>query len=148
MTTKKDNASAGMDLSGLAELDTIEVQIDNPVNGGHVIDANGKPWTWTLAGPAHDATLKFRRRVDILSQKWARMKEKERDAQEYNDSLRAAYALRVIDWTPIVMDGEGFECTRQNAEKLMTDQRYNWLYKQITALFGEQDTFLPKGSTD
>jgi len=144
----KGNGASGFDLSDLATVETIEHVVISPRDGQPVM-SYGEPWTITLAGPTHPATLRaeqgrYRRMIklggiygdNILPPEVA------------HEVVRRVVAERMIAWTPIDLAGEmRIECTPDNAERVLAAA--GWLYHDIHFALERRTAFLalsPDGS--
>jgi len=137
----KGNGVSGFDLSDLATVDTIEHVVLSPRDGQPVM-SYGEPWTITLAGPTHPATLRaeqgrYRRMVELGTV----YGDNPLPPEVAHEVVRRAVAARMIAWTPIDLAGEmRLECTPDNAERVL--QKAGWLYHDIHFALERRTAFL------
>jgi len=143
---EKQPASA-FDLASLAYTDTAEIEVEHPVTGGPI------GWTITVTGPSHPVAIALSdetaRRViqdrhrqtaaQINGRKW----KPEEETPDGNREQNARYfARRILGWSKIDIQGEDYPFSQENAVKLLVDQRYQWLYRQIATFFAADEGFI------
>lgn len=139
--------SKTFDISSVPVSDVAELPIIHP--------GTGKPTTWklSLAGPAHPETIAIsneasrERLIREQSQERARVngrKWKGEDIDpvaEREKTFRRA-ARRIVGWTPVSMNGEGFPYSAENAFRLLNDPKFGWVAEQFYAYLGEDAAFI------
>lgn len=139
-----------LDLSDFDTADTADMIVAHP--------NTGEPTTWriTFAGPGHPTTLELSNRSTRARLREERAKEHAlMSGREYKpeektpDQLRAENVAsivdRILDWTPVAINGEDLPFTRENATKLFADPRKGRLFKQALD-FLTADKAFTKGS--
>ena len=135
------NGVSGFDLADLTTVETIEHVVLSPRDGQPII-SYGQPWTVTLAGPGHPATLgadagRYRAMIEL----GAVYGDGPLPPEEAAKVVRRSVAERMIAWTPVDFQGElKIDCTPENAEKMLTTAR--WLYDAMTLAMERRAAFL------
>jgi hypothetical protein len=51
-------------------------------------------------------------------------------------------ARRIVGWTPVTMNGEGFPYSAENAFRLLNDLKFGWVAERFYAYLGEDAAFI------
>lgn len=109
-------------------------------------------WTWTFAGPSHPMGVaqinriaaenlqrtKLQEQAQINGKKW---KAPDRSPQEVIDE-NADYVLeRLLGWSDVLMGGEPFPYSRENARKILTDRNKGSLLQQAIEHLNDDANF-------
>ena len=135
------NGASGFDLANLATVDTIKHVVLSPRDGKPII-SYGEPWTITLAGPAHEATVRaeqerYRKMLDLAV---VHGEDKMPETVALSLVIRAV-AVRMIAWTPIdLAEQRKIECTPDNAEEMLRIAA--WLYADLSVALERRTAFL------
>lgn len=131
-----------IDLGSLKFDETDTMTVKHPVTGDNL------PWTVTLAGPSHQRTLELAERQT----RRAFRKEQERnrrgakaaepDAAERRMEIAEDFAARILDWTPVNLNGTLMTYSRENAVKLLADPAYGWFLSQLVEFMLGDTSFL------
>jgi hypothetical protein len=114
--------------------------------------ATGQPttWIWTLAGLSHKQTLKMNeeeaRETQTESRERARVLRSggtptEPTQEEQTRRFARRLAARVVDWTPVTIDGGPYPCTRENVMRLFLDPAWDRVYRQVIDFLGADTSF-------
>ncbi len=145
-----DTEKKPFDGSALAAIDEADLEI---------LDLDGKKtgWIWTFAGPGHSATIaidneqnvryiereKAKERAQVNGRKW-------KGSDDTVDELRARsvdyIVARLLRWSDMVMGGEPFPCTPDNARKLLADRRMFVVYDQANTFLIEEKSFTKRSA--
>jgi len=119
----------------------------------------GKPTGWiiTFAGPGHEKTIaqsnrmaKERLREDrekeaalVNGRKW---KPREETVDEFRARNTRFVAERIVDWSPVKMDGKDFPFTIENAVSLFMDPKKSSVLQQCLEFLGDEQSFSPRSA--
>lgn len=145
--TKEQAAVAAFDLSDLDSADEAVMEVF----------ANGRPtgWKWTFAGPGHPKTIELSNRfarerlrrekeqeqAQVNGKKWKAPEETPEEVLDRNVSLVVG---RLLDWSPIQMNGKDYPFTPENAKALLMDRRKSQLLVQALEFLGDETAFLKR----
>lgn len=114
-----------------------------------------EPTTWVidLAGPAHPETIAIgaeaaRERATLereqatMMARGRKVKLPEVDIEGDRDRTLGRIARRILDWSPVSMNGEAFPYSRENALRLLKDPRYSAVASQILDFLGDDAAFI------
>jgi len=123
-----------MDLSTLLPLDEITVAINDP---------KGKPTdiTFTMAGPAHPATLTVDR---VLAD--AALKSRDTGDKSITDIMadsESELVGRTLGWSNVQWQGAEFPFSTDNARTLYANPALAWLRNQVTKSLRDVNLFFP-----
>lgn len=149
--TKNSVADDAFDLSALDSADESRM----------TVQANGKltNWVWTFAGPGHPQTIEQSNRLtrERLHQErqneQARLNGKkvklpEESPDEVLERNVRIVADRLLDWSPVTMEGQPYPFTRENAVALLKDRRKGFLLIQALEFLGDENAFTKRSETD
>lgn len=129
-------ASAGFDLDAIHDLESAELALLNPKTGvptgAHI----------TLAGPEHP--LRKKRSMDIARQVRAALARNGRLATDPEDDLAEAVDLLVLatlGWRGLSRGGKPLPFSADEARRLYTDQRSQWVVVQVNAALNDRALF-------
>lgn len=137
-----------LDLSALDAIDEGHLVIRHPTSGAAL------DWTWTFFGPSHSETVALADRVtrDVLRKASARRqaiangrKWKDDDEQSYDEIRRenvANIVARTKSFSPIKLNGELLEFSKDKAAELLLDRRKGWLFRQVTEYLAAEENFI------
>lgn len=122
------------------------------------VQANGKDWKWTFAGPGHPKGIAQSERLSRERLHEDRMKEqaavngrKWKAPEVSPDESRARQAKfvieRLIGWSPIKVDGSLFTFTEDRALKLLMEPRKTALLIQALEFLGDDRSFTMRSET-
>lgn len=149
--TKEQTASAAEEFS-LSDFESADTST-------MTVEVNGKltNWVWTFAGPGHPKSVESMTRLtrDRLHQE--RQKEqtiangkKWKAPEDSVDELRKrnvrAVVERILDWSPVKIDGQDYPFTPDNAYQLLIDQRRVSLLAQATEFLFADDSFTKRSA--
>jgi len=134
------------DLDELKSTDTAELAIVHPVSN------QPTTWIWTLAGPGHPKSVEAANKAARESLRIARLREQaqanrkkwiepERTPDEMRRENAEAFAVRVLEWTPVKMNGADFPCSQEAVVKLLLDPSFGKVYTQLLEYFASDDSF-------
>lgn len=141
------------------DLGAIEARDEGNLVIRHPVTLQPTTWIWTFFGPGHaetvaladrlsrDALLKAsaRRQAQANGRKW-----KEDDpgtlAQLRSDQV-AAIVARTKSFTPVKLDGQLIEFTKEKASDLLLDRRKGWLLDQVTEYLRDEVNFIQPSAT-
>ncbi len=141
------------DLAELDTQDTAVLEVLHPVSG------QPTGWKITFASKAHqrfiDISNDYIRRSQRESaqrdqarangRKW---KPEEKTPEQVRAENVALVADRILDWTPIKIQGESVPFSRENARRLLADPHKDWLYDQCLQFIAAEENFLPRSETN
>lgn len=142
-----------LDVACLDAVDEGQLDIRHPVSGDPI------GWIWTFFGPGHPDTVALADRVtrDALRKSAARRqaiangrKWKEDDDQSLDDIRKenvANIVARTKTFTPIKLNGELIEFSKDKAAALLLDRRKGWLFKQVTEYLQAEENFIQPSAT-
>jgi hypothetical protein len=147
----KVNAPEPFDISVLATEDTSELVINHPVTN------EPTTWVWTIAGPSHPEAIKAdderanemkreeleKERARVNGRKW---RGELRTADEEKQRSAQHFARKVLNWTPVRINGADFHYSRGNVLKILLDPSYWLVYRQLLEFFGEEKSFMKPSS--
>jgi hypothetical protein len=135
------------DLSAFQASDQAEMVVRHPVTN--------EPTTWkiTFAGPGHPKTRELadrlarqslreeqeQARARVNGRKW---KGEERSPNEARDANFRAVADRIIQWSPVRLNGEDVPFNTDNAMRLLSDPAMGTLFAQCLEFLGAEASFL------
>lgn len=142
-------APAPRDLSAFDAVDKVEWDV---TYNGELIG-----WTWTFAGPGHDATIAFseqlsrdaiarrlsQEKAQINGKKWQPPEEDPEDNRRRNVDL---VARRLLGWSPYLLDGQPLPFSLENARKLLLDRKKPWLMSGALDFLGDEKTFMKRSA--
>lgn len=118
------------------------------------VEVNGKltNWTWTFAGPGHPATVaqsnrmaRERLHADRLKEQSVTNGKKWKAPEETVDEVRErnvrSIVERIVDWSPVKIDGELYPFTADNAYNLLIDRSRVGLLTQATEFLFADNSF-------
>lgn len=142
------------ELLDISELDAIDADVMQ------VRRKDGTPtgWTWTFAGPGHEKTIEQRNRLARerirREQAWeqAQVNGKKFKAPEETPEERFQNNIRLItdrllDWSPVAMDGQPFPCTPENARQYLSDPRRSHIFDQAMSFLQDEQAFTKRSAT-
>ena len=151
-TTAKTTTPAeeAFDISALVDQDTAEVVILHPVTEKPLIDANGSPWTWTIAGPSHPVSKKLRNITTgkLMKQMRAEGRTRNRsDDAEYEatgeqtveDQIEALVA-RSLNFTPVKYGETVLQFSAENVRNILNQQSV--IRSQLNQFLADEAAFL------
>ncbi len=144
-------AAEPFDISVLATEDTAEMVINHPVSG------EATTWVWIIAGPGHPASIQAdddranEMRRDELDKERARVNGRKwrgelRTADEEKQRSASHFGKKVLDWTPVRVNGVDFPYSRANVMKILLDPHYWSVYRQLLDFFTEEKSFMKPSS--
>lgn len=145
----KEPASAVFDLDDLAAIDQAELNIKS---------RDGRPtgWIWTIAGPGHPQTVALSDRLTkegfnrSKSQEMARVNGKkwkgdDETADELVSRTAAALAGRVLNWSPVSLQGKDYPCSKENIVAILLDPaRGDTLVTQLAEFIADEKSFMKR----
>jgi len=146
----KNSASAAFDLSSIDSADEAQMTV--------VVNGKLTDWVWTFAGPGHPQTVEQSDRLSkerlhrehqqeqarVNGRKW---KAPEETAEEVLDRNVRIVAERLLGWSPVVMNGEPYPFSRENAVALLKDRRKGALLIQALEFLGDEAAFSKRSET-
>jgi hypothetical protein len=142
--------NGGLDLNDLAADDIAVLEVRHP--------ATGEPTGWkiTFAGPGHNKTTELRVRMRRKRRKEEMQKERAKqlgrswaDDNDETDADTLAWVIdRIIDWTPICINGQNYPFSRENAAALFSNPRHEKLYSQLVDFLLADDSFFKRSVTN
>lgn len=141
-----------LDLSSLDAIDEGHLVIRHPTSGEPL------DWIWTFFGPSHPDTVALADRVtrDALRKASARRqaiangRKWKEDEQSLDDIRRenvANIVARTKMFTPVKLNGELLEFSRDKAGELLLDRRKGWLFKQVAEYLAAEENFIQPSAT-
>jgi hypothetical protein len=143
----KDQAASAIPEFSLTDLEAADTSI-------MTVEVNGKltDWTWTFAGPGHPQTVAQSNRMarerlhqDRLKEQSITNGKKWKAPEETVDEVRErnvrSIIERMLDWSPVKIDGELYPFTPDNAYKLLIDRRRVGLLTQATEFLFADNSF-------
>jgi hypothetical protein len=136
----------------LAKLDTLNpaeegtvVELEHPVTKDPIIGDDGKPWTISVRG---EDSATVRTTVKKLSDKrWERLRKgKKYDSDQDDADLVEKLASATIGWHGLILDGEPYQFSRENAKKLYADPRFPWIVEQVQLAMVDRQRFFTNAS--
>lgn len=147
--------SAAFDLSSLAYLQTAEMIVRHPITD--------EPTTWkiTFVGPGHPVSValnddfarrsirqrKEREEAMTNGRKWKAPEE----SPDKNRKINAtAFAKRMLDWTPVVLNAGSPPVTfsPDRAVEILENPDFGWLYMQISRFLADDAGFIRDSETN
>jgi len=145
----KDTAPAAFDIAALDAEDTAEM----------IVHANGRPtnWSWTFAGPGHPKAIELSNRLSRerlrreAEQEQARVNgRKWKSEEETPDELAKRNADYIVDrllgWSDVLMGGEPYPFSPENARALLLDPKKGALAVQALEFLADQRSFTQRSS--
>lgn len=146
----KNSASAAFDLSSIDAVDEARMTV--------VVNGKLTTWEWVFAGPGHPQTVEQSDRLSkerlhrehqqeqarVNGKKW---KAPEETADEVLDRNVRIVAERLLDWTPVTLNGEPYPFSRENAVTLLKDRRKSALLIQALEFLGDEAAFSKRSET-
>lgn len=149
----KENAAAAVDIEDFTSSD-----LDANDTAKMTVEVNGRltTWVWTFAGPGHAKTIEQNNRLNrerlhkeaqmeqarVNGKKWKADVETVDEARERNVAWIVG---RLVDWTPVKIDGELYQFSAENARKLLMDPKKSALFTQAVEFLADEQSFT-KGS--
>ncbi|WP_414461824.1 hypothetical protein [Hyphomicrobium sp. DY-1] len=149
MSNKSEIAS--FDLSSLDTADEAEMEVR----------INGKLSGWRLrfAGPGHQKSIqqenrlarenlerrKAQERAQVNGRKW---KPEDETVEEVIAKNIQLIVERLIDWTPVTLDGEPYPFSPENARKLLSDPKKGTILTQCLDFLGDETIFTKRSATN
>jgi hypothetical protein len=143
----KDQAVSAIPEFTLSDLESADTSV-------MTVEVNGKltNWTWTFAGPGHPQTVtqsnrmaRERLHADRLKEQAVTNGKKWKAPEETVDEVRErnvrSVVERIVDWSPVKIDGELYPFTTDNAYKLLIDRSRIGLLTQATEFLFADDSF-------
>lgn len=144
---------AVFDLGSVTPVDTLEVAVPNP--------RTGKPttWVWTIAGPAHPATIAAQEASHAAQvARLASQRQKVKSAvdaghpvptfpetlEQIRDDSVSVLAPRVLGWTPVALNGATLDYSPTAVSDLLRDQRYTWVWLWLRERLAVSADFFPQ----
>jgi hypothetical protein len=140
------------DIDEIESAETGELAIVHP--------ATGEPttWVWTLAGPGHPKAVeaaniaareglriaRLREQAQANRKKWI---EPERSPDEMRLDNAKSFAIRVLGWTPVRMNGADYAYSQENVIKLLLNPAYGRIYTQLLDYFTSDESFTKRSAT-
>ena len=140
------------DISEIESAETGELAIVHP--------STGEPttWVWTLAGPGHPKAIeaanvaareqlrinRLRDQAQANRRKWI---EPDRSPDEMRLDNAKSFAIRVLGWTPVRMNGEDYTYSQENVIKLLLNPAYGRIYTQLLEYFTSDESFTKRSAT-
>lgn len=119
-----------------------------------VVLSNGQPtsWVWTFGGPSHPKTIALADRIarerlaieaakeqaQVNGRKWKSDQQSPEAVLQKNVRL---VTDRLLDWSPVKMNGEPYPYSEENARKLLLDPRKGALLRQALDFLGDEAAF-------
>lgn len=119
---------------------------------------HGKPtdWTWSFAGPGHEKTVAYaekqardrlaqdrlKEQAQVNGRKW---KAPEEDVGEVRSRNVAFILARLVGWSPIVIGGQDFPFSEENARTLLSDPGKPFFQQALDFLLAD-DSFTPRSA--
>lgn len=151
MTDFIDGAAlAPMDLADVAAEDVVQFEPTHPATGQPIIGADGKPWTWTIAGPGHDVAVRQRNASMREALKEQRRPQREREAIDEQETIRkgtAFAAVRVLGWSAVVFGGRELQFSSKAVVDLLGNPKFSWLAGQLNRFLQDDASFLRQSPT-
>lgn len=123
------------------------------------VEVSGKltNWTWTFAGPGHPQTVEQSNRMarerlhqDRLKEQAITNGKKWKAPEETVDEVRErnvrSVVERIVDWSPVKIDGQDYPFTPENAYKLLIDRRRVALLTQATEFLFADNSFTKRSA--
>jgi hypothetical protein len=143
---------ATFDIGTLQTTVTADLPIVHPVTG------NPTNWIWTLAGPSHPKTVEAsniaardalnlqRQREQAIAnrRKWV---EPDKSPDQMRAENARSFALRVLDWTPVKMNGAEYPYSNENVIALLLNPAYGKIYNQLLDYFNSDESFMEPSET-
>ena len=130
----------------------IDVELKHPIEMVHedrMNEATGKPYKMLVPAPLVDddgnqVTIKIHGSESSAFKASQRIHRQR--LKDLNDTTGEEFAKVVIEvlidctisWENVKFNGEEYECTRENIEKLYRNPGYDWLVKQLFAASGDK----------
>jgi hypothetical protein len=143
----KDQAVSAIPEFSLSDLEAADTSV-------MTVEVNGKltNWTWTFAGPGHPQTVAQSNRMarDRLHQdrqleqqrlNGKKVKLPEETVDEVRERNVRSVVERIVDWSPVKINGELYPFTTDNAYKLLIDRSRIGLLTQATEFLFADDSF-------
>lgn len=139
------------DASAFKALATADMVVNHP--------ATGLPtkWVMTFAGPGHPQTIALadrQARKSLMAERQQlqaqvngrKFKPPEVTPDEKRDEIVSDIVDRIVTWTPVKLDGEVVEFSKERAVRLLRDPDYGKLFEQIIDFLGAERTFIPRSA--
>lgn len=137
------------DLSNLRAAETSILEIRHPVTG----EPTG--WNWTIAGPGHPKTLARQEKIQREQLHEAKLKEQaqvngrkykapEQDPDELRQENADGVACRILDFTPVQLDGAEIRYSHDQVVKLFLDPTFGWLFGQVLEFLVDDAAFFTR----
>lgn len=148
-----DGASAAIDLSAVMPSDTSAYEMKAPGTGAPT------GWKITLAGPGHAKAIAWsneqqrkglRRQAQIEAQQanGRKIKAEDRDLDEVRRDNIGWVVSRILDWTPVKIEGEVFAFSDESAAKLLLKPTMGWAFVQLIDALADERTFTPRSASN
>ncbi len=145
-----DTEKKPFDIDALASTDEADLEIVD-------LDGNKTGWVWTFGGPGHPATIAIdneqnarfiqrensKERAHANGRKW---KGSDDTAEELRARSVNYIVARLLRWSDMVMGGQPFPCTPDNARKLLSDRRMGVVYDQANTFLIEERSFTKRSA--
>lgn len=140
------------DLSSVTPVDTLDAAVPHPRTN---IPTN---WVWTIAGPAHPATIAAQEAAHAAqTERLAAQRQKVKAAldagqpvptftetiAQIRDDTVAVMAPRVLGWTKVILNGDSLDYSPAAAANLLRDPRYTWIYLWLRERLAVSADFFP-----
>lgn len=135
---------AALETSTLSE-QGVPMELIHPKTRMRILREDGEPVTITLLGSNSNA---FRDAQRIITDR--RTKRAARAIQPTQEDFRADELQVVVscttNWTFDQLDGKPFPYSQENARKLWSDLRFDWIFRQAVMFIMDEGNFLPPSS--
>lgn len=151
-TKMKPTRSDDIDIGALDALDEGRLVIRHPTTRAPL------DWAWTFYGPAHPTTVALADRVSRAAMRKAlerrqamasglQVKDDETSHDDIHRENVENIVARTKDFSPVKLNGELLEFSKEKAAELLLDRRKGWLIKQVMAYLGSEENFIQPSAT-
>ena len=141
--------NSGFDLSMLDAESEAEMEVR--------IGGKGTGWKLRFAGPGHPKSIqqenrlarenlerrKAQERAQINGKKWKPQDESVEEVVAKNIEL---IVERLIDWSPVTIDGEPYPFSAENARKVLSDPKKVTILDQCLEFLGDETVFTKRSA--
>lgn len=139
-------------------MDTIVFDLDEHVTATvgrlTITTPSGVPttWVWDMAGPGHDVTIAQRNRqanerlAEERAQQFAQVNGRKykppvRTADEERQRTAKMLAERVLNFTPVKLQGEVVNFSPEAALRILLDPKLGWVFDQVLQYLIDERAF-------